>query len=64
MHKDCQSCCLLRINSIVGSESVVDHVLSVRLSGHPVTEEEGGEEGDEGDVVAAETVENKVDVPS
>ena len=44
----------LRVNSVVGSENVVDHRLGVILSGHPVTEEEGGEERDEDGVVVAE----------
>ena len=58
---DWQSSRWLRINSVVGSDSVVDHVLSIRLSGHPVTEEEGGEEWDEDGVVLADTPDIKVE---
>ena len=50
-------------SSIVGVEEVVAGELSISLGGHPVTEEEGGEERDEGDVIAAEPVDNEVEVP-
>ena len=52
------------MNSIVGSENVVDHVLSVRLGSHPVTEEEGGEERDEHGVVVAKTGDPDVESPA
>ncbi len=52
------------LSSIEGVKEVIASGLSVGLSSHPVTEEEGGEEGDEADVVAAESVEDGVDVPS
>lgn len=52
------------MNSIVGSENVVDHGLSVRLSGHPVTEEESGEEGDEHGVVVADAGDPDVESPA
>ena len=57
----CQSYWWLRINSVVRGEGVVNHVLSVLLSGHPVTEEEGGEEWDEEGVVLADTPDIKVE---
>lgn len=52
------------MNSIVGSEDIVDHVFSVRLSGHPVTEEEGGEERDERGVDAANAGDPDVESPA
>ena len=39
-------------------------VLGVLLNSHPILEEKGGEEGDDGNVVVAITVEPDVDVPS
>jgi hypothetical protein len=52
------------VNSVVGSESVVDHHLGVILSGHPVTEEEGGEEWDEACVDAEEAWDPNVEGPA
>ena len=51
-------------SSIVGVEEVVACELSISLGAHPVTEEEGGEERDERDVVAADAVDHEVDVPA
>ncbi len=52
------------MNSVVGSENVVDHHLGVILSGHPVTEEEGGEEWDEASVDAEEALDPNVEGPA
>ena len=60
----CQSYWWLRISSVVGGEGVVNHVLSVLLSGHPVTEEEGGEEWDEANVDASEALGPDVKEPA
>ena len=54
-------------HSIVGGEEIVAGVEGISLSSHPVTEEEGGEEGDEGGVDGADTegpcVESPTDDP-
>ena len=50
--------------SIVGSEEVVAGGEGVSLSSHPVTEEEGGEEADEGGVDWADTEGPDVDGPA
>ena len=51
-------------HSIVGGEELVAHGLGISLSSHPVTEEEGGEEGDEGGVDGADTVGPHVESPA
>ena len=50
--------------SIVGSEEIVAHGISISLGSHPVAEEEGGEEADKGSVDRAETVQFYVDEPT
>jgi|SanBayMetagenome_1026888.scaffolds.fasta_scaffold138577_1 hypothetical protein len=51
-------------SSIVGSEELVALCHGVSLSSHPVTEEEGGEEADEGGVDGADAVSPDVDGPA
>lgn len=50
--------------SIVGGKEIVAGDGSVGLSGHPVAEEEGGEEANEGGVDWADTVSPGVESPA
>ena len=51
-------------HSIEVSEEIVAGGLGVSLSSHPVTEEEGGEEADEGGVEGADTEPVDVEGPT
>ena len=51
-------------SSIVGSEEVVALGEGISLSGHPVTEEEGGEEADESGVDGADAIGPDVKSPA
>jgi hypothetical protein len=48
----------------VGSEEFVALGNSISLNSHPVTEEEGGEEADEGGVDGADAISPDVDGPA
>jgi hypothetical protein len=50
--------------SIIGSHEIVAGVESVSLSGHPVTEEQSGEEGDERGVDIADAEKHRVEIPA